>query len=190
MKHFSNLPQAISRQATCNLEVKAPQMVILQKVARVTYYYSWESNTVPCMAICCWNTNLVFGFPHLRKLYVNDLPQKGEHLLLPLPSCAAALTGLNLSSMILQQAVGGGRRDTVYSSMESDPVRISFFQWWWWLPGLDNTVSSHNILEEEVQAVHLLFTANHVVLHYSHINILSTWYYLCNAPPDITEADV
>jgi len=55
---------------------------------------------------------------------------------------------------------------------------------------IDNTVSSHDILEEEVHAVHLLLTAYHVVLHYSHINVLSTWYYLCNAPPDITEADV
>ena len=54
----------------------------------------------------------------------------------------------------------------------------------------DNTVSSHDILEEEVQAVHMLLTANHGMLHYSNINILSTWYYLCNAPPDITEAGV
>jgi len=35
MKHFSNIPQAISCQATCNLEVTAPQMVILQKVAEL-----------------------------------------------------------------------------------------------------------------------------------------------------------
>jgi hypothetical protein len=70
------------------------------------------------MASCSWNINLVFGFPHFRKLYVNNLPLKGEHLLLPFPSCGVALTGLNLSSMLLQQAVEGGKRKTVYSSME------------------------------------------------------------------------
>jgi hypothetical protein len=70
------------------------------------------------MASCSWNINLVFGFPHFRKLYVNNLPVKGEHLLLPFSSYGVALTGLNLSSMILQQAVGGGKRDTVYSSVK------------------------------------------------------------------------
>jgi len=72
---------------------------------------------VPCMASCSWNINLVFGFPHFRKLYVNNLPLKGEHLLYH-SFVGVALTGLKLSSMLLQQAVGGGKRKTVYSSME------------------------------------------------------------------------
>jgi len=62
--------------------------------------------------------NLVFSLPHFRKLYVTNLPPKGEHLLLPFPSYGVALTGLNLCSMILQQKVGGGKRETVYSSIE------------------------------------------------------------------------